>query len=224
MGLFDVFTGASAKNAAAKNNALYADYGQKSQGWIDDGGRAADASYGRAADAFVPLADLGAGYNKAGSLAMDALGVNGADGNARATAAFEAGPGYTWERDQAVEAARRAGAATGATDNGNTLAAIVDRAANVARTGYQGWLGNLKGYADTGAQTTGAAASGTAGVYGTQAGAYDNRAQARSNVANNVASGAANSNTAAASAQTQASAQFWNSLIGAAGSIFGGKR
>ncbi|MTW19405.1 hypothetical protein GJ689_24755 [Rhodoplanes serenus] len=99
------------------------------------------------------------------------------------------------------------------------MAEIGTRAQQLANQDWNNWLGNLKGYSDSGLSATGAAASGRAGVYGTQAGAYDTRALNRSNVAGNVASGTANSNTAAANAQMQASGNFWGGLMSLGGSI-----
>lgn len=223
MGIFDLFTGSSAKKAAEQNAALYGQYGRDAQGYINDAGAAADTAYGKAADAFTPLSDLGTGYNKAGTLAMDALGVNGADAATAARSAFTSSPGYQYQVDQATDAVARKAASLGLAASGNTMNEINTRASQLANQDWSNWLTNLKGYSDTGAQATGAAASGTAGVYGTQAGAYDARGQARANVAGNVASGTANSNTAAANAQMNASSQFWNGLINLGGSLFGGK-
>ncbi|CAL8981871.1 hypothetical protein RHODGE_RHODGE_03978 [Rhodoplanes serenus] len=224
MGIFDIFTGSSAKNAAEQNARLYAQYGRDAQGYIDQGGAAADAAYGKAAEAFTPLGQIGDRYSRAGALAMDAMGVNGADAAAAARTAFQSSPGYQYQVDQAADAVARKAASLGLAASGNTMAEIGARAQQLANQDWNNWLGHLKGYSDSGLSATGAAASGRAGVYGTQAGAYDNRALNRSNVAGNVASGTANSNTASANAQMNASGQFWNGLMNMAGNLFGGKK
>jgi hypothetical protein len=223
MSIFDAFTGDSAKKAAAKNAALYQQYGQQAQGYIDKGAADADAKYGQAAASWTPLSQLGTGYSKAGTLAMDALGVNGQDAANAARAAFTSSPSYQYQVDQATDATARKMASLGLAGSGNTLAEIGTRAGQLANQDWQTWLNNLKGYSDTGASATAGSAAGQAGTYGTWGKAYDDRAMNRANVAGNVASGTANSNTAAANAQMNASSNFWSGLMSLGGNLFGGK-
>ncbi|RAI28275.1 hypothetical protein [Rhodoplanes serenus] len=233
MGIFDIFTGSSAKKAAEQNARLYAQYGREAQGYIDDSvnrstgaldtglarasdvyrtsaGQAvdalgtgldrqigalnrgltrADAAYGRAVDAYTPLGEIGAGYSRAGTLAMDALGANGADAAAAARGAFTSSPGYQYQVDQATDAVARKAAALGLTASGNTMAEIGTRAQQLANQDWGGWLDRLKGYSDSGLSATGAAAAGRAGVEQNRAGMYSADAAARSGAYGANASG-----------------------------------
>jgi len=143
---------------------------------------------------------------------LNSLGVNGAAGTQAAQAAFQAGPGYQWQVDQATDAAARKAASLGIAGSGNTLAEIGTRAQNLANTEYGNWQTNLAGFVPQEASVTGQAAAGQAGIYG-------QTAQNKANVAGNVASGTANSNTAAANAEMAGSGAFWNSLLNLGGSV-----
>lgn len=146
---------------------------------IRDGGANARAAYGAAKPAM--LASLGEGYGAArGELAQiptlfkpyadaggkalgtyqDSLGLNGAGGNARATAAFKTGPGYQWRADQAADQTARGANAAGMLMSGNTLTALQDRAYNLADQEYEGWQDRLNGLVGTGMQANGAMADG----------------------------------------------------------------
>src|SRR5258705_4665706 len=210
MGLFDSFTGAPAKDAAAKNAALYNQYGTDANKYLDTGLANQLPQLNSAIGAYTPLSDLGAKYGAGTNLYMNSLGVNGPEGNAAATGAFQASPGYNWQRDQAIEATARNANRFGA--GGNELAAVTDRANNLANQEYTGWQNRLAGLVNPELSATSGAAGGQAAGYGGKAGGYANLAQNQVGVAGNVASGIANSNTAAAKAQMDASGNFWNGL------------
>ena len=89
---------------------------------------------------FVPW--LANGQNANGMLS-DALGLNGANGNAAATGAFQAGPGYRWQVDQATDAAARKAASLGMAASGNTLDAITRLGSNLANQSYGSWMDRL---------------------------------------------------------------------------------
>lgn len=120
-------------------NAL-SGYGQTAQGalgvGIDNAARTALAGN----TAYAPFAAAGSG---ASGLLSDALGVNGAVGDARATAAFQAAPGYQFQVDQATDAAQRAAAKAGMDASGNTLDAVSRLGSQLANTGFQSYLTNL---------------------------------------------------------------------------------
>src|SRR5882762_8415941 len=219
MGLFDAFTGDSAKEAAAKNAALYQQYGTQSLSDLDKGFSGAMPELTNAVNAYTPLSNLGAKYGAGTSLYMDSLGVNGPGGNANATGAFQASPGYNWQRDQAIEATARNANRFGA--GGNELAAVTDRANNLANQEYGNWQNRLAGFVNPELTATSGAAGGQAAGYGAKAGAYGTDAQNRVGIAGNIAGGIANSNTAAANAQMQASGNFWNGLTKLGGTIAG---
>ena len=215
IGLFDAFTGDAAKEAAAKNAALYQQYGTQANQYLDTGLSNELPNLNSAIGAYTPLSNLGAKYGAGTNLYMDSLGVNGAGGNANAVGAFQASPGYAWNRDQAIEATARNANRFGA--GGNELAAITDRASNLANQEYGNWQNRLAGLVNPELTAVSGAAGGQAAGYGAKAGAYATDAQNRVGVAGNVAGGTANSNTAAANAQMQASGNFWNGLLSLGG-------
>lgn len=219
MGIFDIFTGSSAKKAAAANAALYQDYQKQGLGDLDKGFAGADTAVGGAIDAWSPLSALGTKYGRGSDAYMDALGINGTDGNARAVAGFQAGPGYAWQRDQALDAGQRAAARF--SPGGNEIDAVTRLGSNLANQEWGAHLGRLGGFVPQEQQATGSAAAGQAAGYGARAGLYSTDAQNRVNLRGNVAGGTANSNTAAANAQTQASSNFWSGLMNLGGAFAG---
>src|SRR5882672_908179 len=210
MGLFDAFTGKSAEDAAAKNAALYQQYGTQANQYLDTGLSNELPNLDSAIGAYTPLSNLGAKYGTGTNLYMDSLGVNGAGGNANAVGAFQASPGYDWMRDQAIEATARNANRFGA--GGNELAAVTDRASNLANQEYGNWQNRLAGFINPEQSAVSGAAGGQAAGYGAKAGLWQNDAQNRIGVRGNVASGTANSNTAAANAAAAASGNFWKGL------------
>src|SRR5712671_3840152 len=219
MGLFDAFTGDPAKDAAAKNAALYQQYGTDANKYLDTGLSNELPNLNSAIGAYTPLSNLGAKYGAGTNLYMDSLGVNGAGGNANAVGAFQASPGYNWQRDQAIEATARNANRFGA--GGNELAAVTDRANNLANQEYGNWQNRLAGFVNPELTATSGAAGGQAAGYGAKAGSYGNLAQNQVGVAGNIASGIANSNTAAANAKMAASGNFWSGLTKLGGSLGG---
>lgn len=105
---------------------------------------------------YQPYAAAGA---QAQGLYSDALGLNGAPGNARATEAFTTGPGYEFQRDEALRGATRQAAATGRLDGGGTLAELTRIGNGLASQEWNNWLTRLQGQGAQGMQ----AASGIAG-------------------------------------------------------------
>lgn len=105
------------------------------QPWIDSG-RSADAMY------------------------TNALGLNGAGGNAAATDAFHVGPQYAWNRDQAIDASARKANALGIGGSGNTLSAITTLGENLANNEYGSWLTNLNNASGRGLTAASGAAQG----------------------------------------------------------------
>lgn len=213
MGIFDIFTGAPAKNAANQNAALYQQYANQAGGALSSALEQAKGATNQGVAAYTPLSNLGSKYGAGSSLYLDALGVNGPDAMAKARSTYQASPGYQWSVDQATDAAARNAARLGLTSSGNTLQAISDRAQQVANQDYNNWLGNLGGLVSPELSATGAAASGVAGQYGNLANLFNQYGQNQANVFGNVASGTAQSNNQAAQAQMQGSGAFWNGLL-----------
>lgn len=129
------------------------------------------AALQQGADAFKPLVDK----NMAGfDMYQNALGINGSAGNAAATGAFQAGPGYQWNVDQATSQAQRAANRLGMAYSGNTVDATTRLASNLANQEYGNWVQNLQGF-QGGAQN---AIAGQAGALNNLASLYQNQANA----------------------------------------------
>jgi hypothetical protein len=94
-------------------------------------------------------------------LYSDALGLGGAEGNARAVDAFRTGPGYDFRMDQGMEALQRLNASRGRLDSGNTMIDAMDFAGGLADQEYGSWLDRLAGEQEFGANIAG----GRAGIY-----------------------------------------------------------
>ena len=130
------------------------------------------------------------GYDWSGNATLDrtnylnALGLNGQEGNDAARTAFQTGPGFTFAVDQATKAAERQGAKYGMANSGNTMSGVTTLANNLANQewgNHLGRLGNLNSQsAQIGAtmsnadaqralQAAGMGAQGLAGMYGAMA-------------------------------------------------------
>jgi len=202
MGIFDIFTGDSAKKAAEENKQLLQQNQATGTATLQQGQNSAIGALDKSAGLY---GDLASKYGKASSLALDALGVNGPEGNARATSAFQAGPGYQWNVDQALQGVLRNNNATGGVAGGNTLAALSDRAGNMANQEYGSWLDRLNGYVSPELSATG----GQAGSIASEAPVYTGTAANIANLGTNTTNGVANQNTQAANAEMQGSGNLW---------------
>jgi hypothetical protein len=203
MGIFDIFTGDSAGEAAHQNRLLLAQNKREGTETLRGGETNSLASLDKAGSYYAPLsAKYGAGTN----LYLDSLGVNGAGGNTRATDAFKAGPGYDWRVSQALDQTNRAAAATGSLAGGNTLAALSDRAGNMASQEYGGWQDRLAGLISPEM----AAVSGQAGAEAGKVPVYQGTANSIANLGTSTANGVASQNTQQANAETAASGNLWN--------------
>jgi hypothetical protein len=202
MGLFDIFTGESAKKAAAENKALLQANQAEGTATLRGGETNSLASLDKAGGFYAPLS---AKYGMGTNTYLDSLGINGAEGNARATDAFKAGPGYDWRVSQALDQTNRAAAATGGLAGGNTLAALSDRAGNMASQEYGGWQDRLAGLISPEFQAVG----GQAGMEAGKVPVYQSTANSIASLGTNTATGIANQNTQAANAAMQGSGNLW---------------
>lgn len=154
----DTFQYGQAADNAARTGAQAAmgqlsNYGQQSLSALDQGLTRALSDLGSIEGLYQPYAQAGAA---AQGLYADSLGINGADGNARATGAFQAGPGYQWQVDQATDAAARKASALGVAGSGNTLTEIATISSNLANQEYGNWQNQLSGLGAQGLAATGA--------------------------------------------------------------------
>jgi len=187
MGILDLFTGDADRRAAEANKALAAQYKTDALGAQQTGYDTGTAAIDKSVAAFDPLVSLGQKYGRAGDLNLDALGVNGAEGTARATGAFQTTPGYDLTQKAALEAIDRRRAGSGMYASGN---ADIDTAnwvtKNLYETQYAPWLSNLAAAGREGGQYTTTAAGGQAGGYTNLASLAGKYADNQSNIFNNV--------------------------------------
>lgn len=206
------------------------------------------AGYG-AAQPF--LSKLGEAYNpmvqggqNSFNAYLDGIGANGAEGNSRAVANFQAGPGYEYARDQALEAVQRSAAARGGLAGGNATADILRTATGLADQGYQQYVNNLQngaGFLNTGlagqanglttqanaaiGQGTALGALGqasgrdTANLYGTTAGLQNEFGQGIANLWAGATANTVNNNNLLAKAKTEASGNLLGGILGGATSL-----
>lgn len=206
MGIFDsltdIFTGRPAKEAAAKNTALLQQNQIAGTGTLNAAQDNSLASLTAAGGMYAPLAGkYGAGSN----LYLDSLGVNGPEGNTRATGAFQAGPGYQYAVDQSLDGINRHAAATGVAAGGNTLAALGDRAGNMANQEYGNWQSKLAGLVAPEFQAVG----GQAGAEAAKSPVYANTANSIANLGTKTTEGVTGQNTQAANAELAGSGNLW---------------
>ena len=167
--LFGAFTGEPAMQAAQRaRDTLTQTYGEltannrnnraENLGDITEnyeiGRQAAAPFFGQAGQ------DLQQGYDQSGRLlnqvytqplqstagmSANALGLNGPGGNAAATAAFQAGPGYQFALEQGLEGVTRAANAAGMGASGNMLREAQTYGQGLANQEYNNWLENVTG-------------------------------------------------------------------------------
>ena len=98
------------------------------------------------AEGYRPLSDVAGDFRAGSKLYADAMGVNGAEGAARAKAAFFAGPGYQANLDTAIEALNRRRNAAGSLLSGNADADAIKLGSDHANNTWQAWLAGLSPY------------------------------------------------------------------------------
>lgn len=168
MSLFDLFSSGNEKKAMRKQQAGLQAGRTAAYGELDKGQSLYDQRADQAYGEFGTYDDLGRG---SATMYGDALGLGGAEGSDRALSAFRAGPAYEFQRDEALRALERTGAARGMTDSGGLYAALTDRAGSMADAEYTSWLDRLSQNTDRGINVAGSRAGirtgqGTA-AYGT---------------------------------------------------------
>ena len=134
--LFGLNQGDPAIAAANRNTNMLDQFSTQGTGILDAGTAGARA----ALDKTGALTDLGPGAN---GLLGDALGTGGADGTARALAAFRADPGYQFQEQQGLDALGRSAAARGQFQSGETGLDTLRFSQGLADQGWQQWLKNL---------------------------------------------------------------------------------
>jgi len=205
MGILDslmgALTGDPGKRAAEENMQRWKEAQAQGMGYLDNGLSGSNKAIDSAKEAYGSLGDLAKKYGSGTSLYLDSLGVNGADGNQRAQQAFQAGPGYQYAVDQSLDGIMRKQNALGGLAGGNTLAALSDRAGQMANQEYGNWQSNLQGLINPELSATSGFASGTGGAELARSNVYQNDAGNRVNLLTGATKGINGENTAGANAE-----------------------
>lgn len=214
MSLLDLF---SDKNEKAAADALKAGYqtGKKdAYGAIDTGVSNANEDYAAALGLYQPLAQT---FSKGSQTYADALGLNGADGNARAVSAYQTGPGYQFALDQALQAVNRGASAQGQLGSGQTSLDTMKAAYGLANQDHGNWLDRLSGYNGLAGQ----AADSQSNIYGGMAGMDYNAGTAKAGYGWNAATGAAGAEADFQKGKDQTGANIIGAALGVGKSLTG---
>jgi hypothetical protein len=220
--LSTLFSGGAEREAADRNRQQLGQYQTQGTGYLNSGLDRSSGYLNQAVGAYQPLSDLAGQYRQGSGLYLDALGVNGADGNTRATGAFQAGPGYEFTRDQGLDAINRRRAVGHMLDSGNADIDAVKFGTGLADQTYGSWLDRLRGVDSNAMAATGAAASGQSGGYGSLANLYQQDANNRVNLAGNVSSGNIAANNQQAAGEASGARNLLNAGMGLASLATGG--
>ncbi len=214
MGFLSSLTGSNIGKATTKaigqNNALLTNFQNAGNQIIDTGEQKSAGALDQAVSNYDPYLTAG---KSATSMYSDALGLNGADGNAAATGAFQASPGYQFSLDQGTQAALRGASAAGMLNSGNTLTALSQYGTGLANQEYGSWLDRLNGLSGQGLS----AANGASGALGNVASLYQNTANDRLGLESSVTQGQMGLNNDLAKVkeqQAQNSGSFLSKLVG----------
>lgn len=180
--LMGLGAGKATQAAARQNQTLLNGLNDRGTAYINTGEQRSADYLNQAANQFSPYNQTGLAAN---GMVANALGLNGAAGNAAAQGAFQAGPGYQFALDQAMQGVNRAAAAGGMSASGNALIAAQDRAGQLANQEYGTWLDRLIGQSGMGLN----AAGQTAGAYNNLANLYQNTANQRLGLDTSVTQG-----------------------------------
>lgn len=216
--LFGTDAGKATMGALNQNKGILGDFQNLGNSIINTGEQKSEGALNSAIAGYQPWVDSGKNAN---TMYGNALGLNGADGNAAATSAFQTGPGYQFALDQGTQAALRGASAAGMLNSGNTLTALNDYGQGQANQEYGSWLDRLNGVSGQGLQAAGGQASG----YGALSDLYQAGTDNRLGLENTVAQGKMGLNNQLASVQEQQSANkgsMFGSLIGLGGKLLTG--
>jgi hypothetical protein len=218
MGLFDIFNDDNAQAAAAsQREGIKAGYAKASDA-LSQGRDALTTNFTAGLLPFQQNYNVSSGTLKAGTDALgNALGINGAEGNAAATAAFQNSPGYTAAVNAASENVLRNRARTGDVRSGATNIDLSNVAQNLQNTQWQQYVQNLLPFTQLGQQGSQAAASGIGALNSGLGTALSSNYGSLADLGYSSETGIGNANANAALAGNAASGNFVNALMGIAG-------
>jgi hypothetical protein len=214
MSLLDLFSDKNEQKAADALKAGYQTGKKDAYGAIDKGVSGANEDYAAALGLYQPLAQT---FSKGSQTYADALGLNGADGNARATSAYQTGPGYQFALDQALQAVNRGASAQGQLGSGQTSLDTMKAAYGLADQDYGNWLERLSGYDGKALGT----ANSQSNIYGGMAGMDYNAGTAKAGYGWNAATGAAGAEADFQKGKDQTGANIIGAALGAGKSLAG---
>jgi len=212
-----LFGGGAEKEAADKNRGLYNTYQSGGTANINAGYDTARGDLNNALGAYQPLSSLAQKYTGGTDMLLNALGINGASGNATASAAFQNNPGYQSGMTAGLDAINRRRAAGGMLDSGNADQDAQTFGQNLQNQQYNNWLTSLGGINNNALQATSGAATGQAGVYGGLGTLATNNASDLTNLLGSSTTGLASANNL----QAQGEAAGAKNLLGLGTSLFG---
>jgi hypothetical protein len=160
----------SALNTLAANDPNYRALAGQGDQYLANAGQQGDqylANAGQQADLYYQ--PLGAQANAGFSAYGDAAGVNGDQGQTRARQNFQTGPGYTFARDEALNAATRGANAAGMTASGNTMDSLSRLGNNLANQEWGSYVNRLSPYLNLAPQIAGQRAGYATGIAGQRA-------------------------------------------------------
>jgi len=163
MALGDLFSDSNEKQAANTVDKGYKKGFKQATKQLNKGFKGLKTDYAKAMDSIATGADTATGYLQpyadaaapAAGMYSDALGLNGADGNARAVGAFQVSPGYDFQVNQGLDALDRRAASRGMLASGNNSIDTINYSQGVANQEYGGWLDRLNGQQQFGAGVAG---------------------------------------------------------------------
>lgn len=249
MGILDALTGNASAAATKKGVQGLQAAGVSGAQTIYDGRDLANSFYGDAKNEItgaegVARNDLTSGAAMAGGLLNDAgevyqplvtggqsayekllnaTGANGAAGSAQAATDFQAAPGYTYARDEALGAVMRAAGARGDLSGGNATKDLLTTANGIADQGFQNYIGNLSGLMggyQTGLAGQAGALTGEAGLAASTGNALANTSltagQNRAGIEGQMAGTAYGAGTSAASSGNAIAGKISDTLMAGA--------
>lgn len=214
-GLIGGDVGKNSLGALNENKGLLNGLLTKGNELIDAGEKKSEGALNSSIGAYSQWATSGAAAN---TMYGNAIGLNGAEGNAAATNAFQAGPGYQFAVDQGTQAALRGASAAGMLNSGNTLTALTGFGQGLANQEYGSWLDRLNGVSGQGLQ----AANGQANGYTNLSNLYQQGTGNRLGLESSVTNGLMGINTDTAQIKDQQSANksgFFGKLLGGLGQL-----
>lgn len=220
-GLGGIFGGNAEADAAKANRKQLNKLLSQGTAAIDTGHDEAQGYLGGVGDIWKNLADESGGLSGLG-LYGDALGVNGAAGNARATSAFQTSPGYDFALNQGLDALERRAGAQGRLSSGQTGLDTLSFAHGLADQDYNNWLSGLSDFSGKQGNIYTGATTGQAGALTDLAKLATGTAGQKVDLMTGVTNGMMGANNQVADAQSQKYNGIFGGLGKGLGAMFGG--